>query len=81
MQKVAKAKRSPFYTLLVKQSLNIFGMKDEMIHTMIVCFSVPRLLSGLLRVTQFKILCVESCMMYQSSIKAHIHCAIAMLLS
>lgn len=38
MQKVAKAKLSPFYALLVKQSLNIFGMKDEMIHTMIVCF-------------------------------------------
>ena len=80
MQKVAKVKRSPFYTLLVKQSLNIFGLKDEMIYTMIVCFSVPRLLFVLLRVTQFMILYVKSCMMYQSSIKVHIHCAIAMLL-
>ena len=79
--KGGKAKRSPFYTLLVKQSLNIFGVKDEMIHTMIVCFSVPRLLFVLLRVKQFMILCVENCKMYQSSIKVHIHCAIVMLLS
>ena len=51
-------------TLLVKKSLNIFGMEDKMIHTVIVCFSVLRLLFGLLRVKRFMTSCVESCMMY-----------------